>query len=137
MKKIINERKKLVRSRRKKALDTQSEILDDLFSKKVSKNVSKILESKVSTHNASNPLFKTNLRTLVAVFDRGHLAYSNNESAKNDGSSSADHWGLARVQGFLYALSKGMFKRKPYDVDLLPSSHPLSSNVKKVSRSET
>ncbi len=137
MKKIINERKKLVRSRRKKALDTQSEILDDLFSKKVSKNVSKILESKVSTHNASNPLFKTNLRTLVEVFDRGHLAYNNNESAKKDGSSSADHWGLARVQGFLYALSKGMFKRKPYDVDLLPSLHPLSSNVEKVSRSET
>lgn len=137
MKKIIAERKELVRSRRKKALDTQSEILDEVFSKKVSKNVSSILANKVTIHNASDPLFKTNLRTLVAVFDRGHVAYEGNEAAKKDANSSADHWGLARVNGFLYALSKGLFKRKPYDVDLLPSLHPLSSDVEKVSRSNS
>ncbi len=137
MKKIIAERKELVRSRRKKALDTQSQILDEVFSKKVSKNVSSILANKVTIHNASYPLFKTNLRTLVAVFDRGHVAYEGNEAAKKDANSSADHWGLARVNGFLYALSKGLFKRKPYDVDLLPSLHPLSSDVEKVSRSNS
>ena len=34
---------------------------------------------------------------------------------------------MARVNGFLHALRTGRFKRKPYDQDLLPSSHPLSS----------
>ena len=127
----------IIKARKQKSLEVKEQILDNIFSKKVSTNVSKILANKVSIHNEANPLFKTNLRTLVAVFNRGHVAYENNEAAVKDANSSADHWGLARVQGFLYALSKGLFKRKPYDVDLLPSSHPLSSNVEKVSRSNS
>ena len=38
-----------------------------------------------------------------------------------------DQWALARVNGLLYALRTGKFKRTPYDTDLLPSNHPLSS----------
>ena len=34
---------------------------------------------------------------------------------------------MGRVNGFIHALRTGRFKRKPYDTDLLPSSHPLSS----------
>jgi len=41
--------------------------------------------------------------------------------------SSAEQWAMARVNGFLRALRTGKFRRKPYDQDLLPSSHPLSS----------
>ncbi len=139
LEKFVNEPKDdlVTKAKREKSLEVKDTILDEIFSKKVSKNVSKILTKKVEVHNASNPLFKTNLRTLVAVFNRGHVAYNDNEAAIKDASSSADHWGLARVQGFLYALSKGLFKRKPYDVDLLPSSHPLSSDVEKVSRSNS
>ena len=47
MKKIINERKKLVRERRKKSLELQGEILDEVFSQKVSANVRKILSKNI------------------------------------------------------------------------------------------
>ena len=47
-------------------------------------------------------------------------------SVKNNIKSS-EQWGVARVNGFLHALRTEQFKRKPYDQDLLPSSHSLSS----------
>lgn len=127
MKKIINERKKLVRERRKKSLELQGEILDEVFSQKVSANVRKILSNKVKEHNAKNPKHRANLRTLIAVFRRGVGAYRTSPGSVRGNVSSADQWAVARVNGFLHALRTGRFKRKPYDQDLLPSSHPLSS----------
>ena len=127
MKKIIAERKELVTRRRKKSLELQGEILDNLFAQKVSANVRKILTNKVKEHNEGSPKHRTNLRTLVAVFDRGVGAYRTNPGSVRGNVTSADQWGIARVNGFLHALRTGKFKRKPYDTDLLPSSHPLSS----------
>jgi len=127
MKKIITERKKLVRERRKKSLELQSEILDDIFSQKVSANVRKILTNKVKEHNEKNPKHRANLRTLIAVFRRGVGAYRTNPGSVRGNVSGPEQWGVARVNGFLHALRTGRFKRKPYDQDLLPSSHPLSS----------
>ena len=127
MKKIISERKELVRRRRKKSLEVANEILDEAFASKVSANVRKILTNKVKEHNEGSPKHKTNLRTLVAVFNRGVGAYRTNPGSVRGNVTSADQWGVARVNGFLHALRTGKFKRKPYDTDLLPSSHPLSS----------
>ena len=127
MKKIINDQKKVVRSRRKAAADLAEQMADDIALKAVSGRIKKILSEKAKNHNAKNPKHRTNARTLAAVFNRGVGAYRTNPGSVRGNVTSADQWGLARVNGFLHALRTGRFKRKPYDQDLLPSSHPLSS----------
>ena len=127
MKKIINDQKKVVRSRRKAASDLAEEMADDIALKAVSGRIKKILSEKAKNHNDKNPKHRTNARTLAAVFKRGVGAYRTNPGSVRGNVSSADQWALARVNGFLHALRTGRFKRKPYDQDLLPSSHPLSS----------
>jgi len=127
MKKIINDQKKVVRSRRKAASDLAEEMADEIALKAVSGRIKKILSEKAKNHNDKNPKHRTNARTLAAVFDRGVGAYRTNPGSVRGNVSSADQWALARVNGFLHALRTGRFKRKPYDQDLLPSSHPLSS----------
>lgn len=127
MKKVINDQKKVVNARRKEARELANQIADDVASKAVSDRVRKILQDKVKEHNGKNPKHRTNLRTLVSVFNRGVGAYRTNPSSVRGNVTSADQWGVARVNGFLHALRTGRFKRKPYDQDLLPSSHPLSS----------
>jgi len=129
MKKVINDQKKIVRQRRKAA----EQMADDIFEKEltetkaVSSRVRKSLVQKVKDHNAKNPKYKANLRTLTSVFNRGVGAYKTNPSSVRPNVTSSDQWGLARVNGFLHALRTGKFKRKAYDTDLLPSNHPLSS----------
>ena len=124
MKAIINERKKLVRERRKKAAD----LADEMAMKAVSARIRKILRDKVTKHNASNPKFRTTTGTLAKVFNRGVGAYRTNPGSVRGNVRSADQWALARVNGFLRALRTGRFKRKPYDTDLLPSGHPSKSS---------
>ena len=123
MKKIINERKKLVRERRKKA----AQLEEEMVMKAISGRIRKILREKASKHNASSAKYKTSAGTLGKVFNRGVGAYRTNPGSVRGNVSGADQWALARVNGFLYALRNGKFKRKPYDTDLLPSGHPNSS----------
>ena len=127
MKKIISDQKKVVRARRKEALDLANQIADDVSAKAVSSRIRKTLTNKVKEHNGKNPKHRANLRTLIAVFRRGVGAYRTSPGSVRGNVTSADQWGVARVNGFLHALRTGRFKRKPYDQDLLPSSHPLSS----------
>ena len=127
MKKIINDQKKVVRQRRKEAAELANTMADEIASKAVSGRIRKTLTNKVEEHNSKNPKHRTNLRTLIAVFNRGVGAYRTNPGSVRGNVTSADQWGVARVNGFLHALRTGRFKRKPYDQDLLPSSHPLSS----------
>ena len=127
MKKVINDQKKVVRARRKEALDLANQIADEVSAKAVSSRIRKTLTNKVKEHNGKNPKHRTNLRTLIAVFRRGVGAYRTSPGSVRGNVTSADQWGVARVNGFLHALRTGRFKRKPYDQDLLPSSHPLSS----------
>tara|TARA_R100001463_G_scaffold90065_5_gene144821 strand:- start:5068 stop:7731 length:2664 start_codon:yes stop_codon:yes gene_type:complete len=124
MKAVINERKKLVRERRKKA----SDLADEMAMKAVSARIRKILKDKVTEHNAGNPKFRTTTGTLAKVFNRGVGAYRTNPGSVRGNVRSADQWALARVNGFLRALRTGRFKRKPYDTDLLPSGHPSKSS---------
>ena len=127
MKKVINDQKKVVNARRKEARELANQIADDVASKAVSDRIRKTLTNKVKEHNGKNPKHRTNLRTLIAVFRRGVGAYRTSPGSVRGNVTSADQWGVARVNGFLHALRTGRFKRKPYDQDLLPSSHPLSS----------
>ena len=63
---------------------------------------------------------------LAAVFRRGVGAYRTNPSSVRGNVTGATQWGLARVNAFIKGL-KGRFPRKPFDQDLLPAGHPLSS----------
>ena len=94
---------------------------------KVSARIRKILEKKVKDHNDTDPRYRATLRMLTSCFNRGVGAYNTNPSSVRPSVTSSDQWALARVNGLLYALKNGKFKRKPYDTDLLPSNHPLSS----------
>ena len=123
MKSVVNDYKKVVRERRKKSLD----MAEDILMKQLSERVRKALQKKVEEHNKKNPKHRATLRMLSAVFRRGVGAYRNNPGSVRGNVTSADQWAMARVNGFLRALRTGKFRRKPYDQDLLPSSHPLSS----------
>ena len=123
MKSVVNDYKKVIRERRKKSLD----IAEDIMMKQLSARVRKALQKKVEDHNAKNPKHRATLRMLSAVFRRGVGAYRTSPGSVRGNVTSADQWAMARVNGFLRALRTGKFRRKPYDQDLLPSSHPLSS----------
>ena len=127
MKKVISDQKKVVRSRRKEAYELASKIADENAAKAVSARIRKTLTNKVEEHNSKNPKHRATLRMLIAVFNRGVGAYRTNPGSVRGNVSGPDQWAVARVNGFLHALRTGRFKRKPYDQDLLPSSHPLSS----------
>jgi hypothetical protein len=95
--------------------------------KQVSARIERILRDKVEEHNADNPRYRATFRMLEACFRRGVGAYRTNPASVRGNVRSADQWALARVNGLLYALRNGKFRRTPYDRDLLPSNHPLSS----------
>lgn len=82
---------------------------------KVSARIRKILEKKVKDHNDKDPRYRATLRMLIASFNRGVGAYNTNPSSVRPSVTSSDQWALARVNGLLYALRNGRFKRKPYD----------------------
>ena len=123
MKSVVNDYKKVIRERRKKSID----IAEEYLMKAVSDRVRTSLTNKVEDHNKNNPKHRATLRMLIAVFNRGVGAYRTNPGSVRGNVTSADQWAMARVNGFLRALRTGKFRRKPYDQDLLPSSHPLSS----------
>jgi len=123
MKSVVNDYKKVIRERRKKSLDYAEEYL----LKAISDQARAGLTRKVEDHNKNNPNHRATLRMLIAVYNRGIGAYRTNPGSVRGNVSSAEQWAMARVNGFLRALRTGKFRRKPYDQDLLPSSHPLSS----------
>ena len=123
MKSVVNDYKKVIRERRKKAISHAEQIL----LKAISEQARAGLIKKVEDHNKNNPKHKATLSMLIAVYNRGIGAYRTNPSSVRGNVSSAEQWAMARVNGFLRALRTGKFRRKPYDQDLLPSSHPLSS----------
>ncbi len=123
MKSVVNDYKKVIRERRKKSIN----IAEEYLLKAVSGRVRTALTNKVKDHNDKNPKHRATLRMLIAVFNRGVGAYRTNPGSVRGNVTSADQWAMARVNGFIRALRTGKFRRKPYDQDLLPSSHPLSS----------
>lgn len=97
---------------------------------KITEAVKKGLAEKVKDHNSEHGDKKGKRVTqgmLEAVFRRGVGAYNTNPQSVRPSVSSADQWAYARVNGFLFAVRTGRFKRGKFDTDLLPKDHPLSS----------
>ena len=100
-------------------------------------NIQTSLTKKAKEHNESvrAKSKKTDKFTLAVVFWRGVGAYKNNPESVRPAVVSPEQWGLGRVNGFLYALKNGKFKVSPFDTDLLPKGHPLSTRaIRSVSR---
>lgn len=103
---------------------------DEDEDKKVTEAVREGLKNKVDEHNekvGNAKTKRTNLRTLIAVFNRGIGAYNTNPESVRPSVSSAEQWAYARVNSFLYALRNGKFRGGKHDTDLLPEGHPQSS----------
>lgn len=101
---------------------------------KISGKIEVALRNKVEDHNeeyGDDPAKRATFRMLAASFVRGVGAYRTNPQSVRPSVNSEDQWALARVNGLLYALRTGRFKNKPYDTDLLPEAHPLSSKKNK------
>ena len=122
-----SDQKKVVRSRRKQAYELASKMADENAAKSVSARIRKTLTNKVEEHNSKNPKYRANLRTLIAVFRRGVGAYRTNPGSVRPNVRSEEQWAYARVNAFLYAVRTGRFRSGKFDLDLLPSGHPLRS----------
>ena len=83
----------------------------------------------MTEHNAkySDEGKKATMDMLRQVYNRGIGAYRSNPSSVRPNVSSAEQWAFARVRVFLAALGTGKFPRRPFDTDLLPKSHPAST----------
>lgn len=103
--------------------------IEDRIRKEVSARIRQVLENKVEEHNAkyTGAGKRVTLRMLIAVFERGVGAYRTNPGSVRPTVTSADQWGLGRVNAFLTAVRTGRFPRAAFDRDLLPEGHPLSS----------
>ena len=102
----------------------------DIEEKSVSAAVKKGLQKKVEDHNEKHgdkAGKKVTLRMLSAVFKRGIGAYRTNPGSVRPTVTSEEQWAYARVNAFLYAVRSGRFKGGKFDLDLLPSGHPLKS----------
>ena len=96
----------------------------------ISEKIKKALANKVKEHNDKHGDKKgkrVTLRMLSAVFRRGVGAYHTNPGSVRPNVNSPDQWGLGRVNAFLRAVRTGRFPSGKFDLDLLPSGHPLKS----------
>lgn len=92
--------------------------------------VSSTLAAKAKEHNdkyGDTEGKRVTTGMLKSVYNRGIGAYKTNPSSVRPNVASAEQWAFARVNGFLYAVRSGNFKRKAFDTDLLPKGHPKSS----------
>jgi len=107
------------------------ESIEDRIRKEVSARIRQVLRNKVEDHNAKHTAAgkRVTLRMLEAVFERGVGAYRTNPGSVRPTVTSADQWGLGRVNAFLTAVRTGKFPRTAFDTDLLPEGHPLSSRA--------
>ena len=96
----------------------------------LNQQVKAALQRKVEEHNEEHggtPSKRATLRMLEASMRRGIGAYKQNPGSVRPSVQSPEQWGYGRVNGLLYALRTGKFKRTPFDRDLLPREHKLST----------
>ena len=88
------------------------------------------LNTLISQHNEKygNVISKSvSFDTIRQVFERGVAAFKSNPVMNKSNDYSPEQWAYARVNGFLQAVRTGKFRNRPYDTDLLPKGHPLST----------
>ena len=103
---------------------------EELEEKQLTAAVKKGLQKKVEDHNEKHgdkAGKKVNLRMLGAVFRRGIGAYRTNPGSVRPSVTSEEQWAYARVNAFLFAVRTGKFRGGKFDLDLLPSGHPLAT----------
>ena len=94
----------------------------------VSGKVKEALAEKVKEHNDKHGNKKgkrVTLRMLSAVFRRGVGAYRTNPAAVRRNVSGPDQEEYARLFAFLFAVRRGRFRSGKFDLDLLPTGHPM------------
>lgn len=115
--------------------NTDSENLEIITkAPQISDTMERALKNKVEDHNekyGDDPAKRATYSMLARSFVRGVGAFRTNPSSVRPNVSNEQQWALGRVNGLLYALRTGKFKRKPYDTDLLPEAHNLSSKKNK------
>ena len=105
-------------------------IEDGIEEKQVTAAVKKGLKNKVDEHNekyGDKAGKKVTLGMLSSVFKRGIGAYRTNPGSVRPSVTSEEQWAYARVNAFLFAVRTGKFRGGKFDLDLLPSGHPLAT----------
>ena len=103
---------------------------DQVEQKKVTSAVQKGLAKKVKDHNdehGDKAGKRVTLGMLSSVFKRGIGAYRTNPGSVRPSVTSEEQWAYARVNAFLFAVRTGKFRGGKFDLDLLPSEHPLAT----------
>lgn len=117
------EKRLAVKSNAKEAMDA------------LDKTTQETLKKKGKEHNekyGDNPKKKLpNINYLAVSYWRGIGAYKGNPESVRPVVTSAEQWAYGRVNGLLYALKNGEFKRKPFDTDLLPKEHKYYNSEKR------
>lgn len=111
-----------------KQISELTKIVVASITKSVSDETFDKLKDLISQHNEKygNVTHKSvTVNDALEVYSRGIKAF--NASPAKGKEEVADLWARERVNGFLNAIAKGKFKRMPYDTDLLPTGHPLST----------
>ena len=105
-------------------------IEDGIEEKQVTAAVKKGLKNKVDEHNEKHgdkAGKRVTLGMLSSVFKRGIGAYRTNPGSVRPTVTSEEQWAYARVNAFLFAVRTGKFRGGKFDLDLLPSGHPLAT----------
>jgi hypothetical protein len=104
-------------------------ISEEEYEKALPDSVESRVRDMMTEHNAkySGEGKQATMEMLRQVYNRGIGAYRTNPSSVRPNVSSAEQWAFARVRVFLAALGTGKFPRRPFDTDLLPKSHPAST----------
>jgi hypothetical protein len=105
-------------------------IEDGIEEKQVTAAVKEGLKNKVEEHNEKHgdkAGKKVTLGMLSSVFKRGIGAYRTNPGSVRPSVTSEEQWAYARVNAFLFAVRTGKFRGGKFDLDLLPSGHPLAT----------
>lgn len=102
---------------------------EEEYQKALSDSAETRVREMMAEHNGkySDEGKKATMDMLRQVYNRGIGAYRSNPSSVRPNVSSAEQWAFARVRVFLAALGTGKFPRRPFDTDLLPKSHPAST----------
>ena len=103
---------------------------DEIEEKQVTAAVKEGLKNKVEEHNekyGDKAGKKVTLGMLSSVFKRGIGAYRTNPGSVRPSVTSEEQWAYARVNAFLFAVRTGKFRGGKFDLDLLPSGHPLAT----------